>query len=298
MSKILKNQVPRTTFLDEEDDIEVKMVLWPNESSIEKLVVNVSYGHGENPEIYDTFTEEQRKQAIDTAVKEGSLPKCMEMIGNFVFLVKNLPLTATHCLVRHRTLTVLQSSTAVSDLRHVNFMMPKSFARNEIYYHKVKQWMLEGKQLYIEGVEQHGLSSQNARIMISKNNDNHMFICGNLSALRMAYGQRVCRQEEPVTNNIVFEAIKKHIVSKFPYLESYFVSDCEKGTCLHCKCSPHSNIVFKRNELHSKNVPKDWVDKTLHDQTRDEMNAGKTIVRETFLGKTLRIDKDGLKKNK
>jgi thymidylate synthase ThyX len=296
MSKILSQQVARTTFLDEEADLEVKMMMWPNEDAVEKVIVNVCYGY-DKPEVYDTMTEEERKKAIETAVKEGSLPKALEMIGNFVFLCKGLSLTTTHCLVRHRLLTIMQSSTAVGDLRHVNFMMPKSFARNDKYYSRVKQWMLEGKQLYIEGVEQQGLSSQNARILIPKNNDNHMFICGNLNALRMAYGQRVCNQEEPKQNNIVFEEIKKLIVSKFPYLEGYFVSDCSKGSCLHCKTSPHANIVFKRNELHSKNIG-DWKDTTLHDQTRDEMNAGPTIKHETFLNKTLRVDKDEFKRNK
>ena len=203
------------------------------------------------------------------------------MLGKFVFLIENISLTVTHCLVRHRFFTILQQSTAVSDQRDVNFVMPRSFARDDEFYNEVKSWYLEGKKLFCKAVDEHGISVQNARLLIPKNNCNHMFIGADVLALKHAYGQRVDTQEEPIQNNIIFKEIKRLVLEKFPYLEKVFVSHCETGHCLHCKPGKHSNVVFKRNYLHSKRLMPGYLlanpDNTLHDKTRDEMNEGPVI---------------------
>jgi len=287
MSRILHGKVPKTKFLDEEKAIEVELISFPDKKLTEKMIVNTCYGHS-NPEIYDTLKDFERKEAINEVLSNKTLPKALEMTGKFVFLIKNISLTITHCICRHRFFTILQSSTAVDDLRNVNFVMPKSFARNEKFYEKIKNWYLQGKELFCEGVDEHGLSVQNARLLIPKNNLNHMFIGMDLKSFSEAYSQRVCVSEEPVQNNIIFKKMKDLILEKFPYFKDYFKSHCETGRCLHTKAGKHSNIVFKRDELHKKFLPKDYSpdirDNLLHDKTRDGMNKGPDIVEEKYEG--------------
>jgi hypothetical protein len=106
-------------------------------------------------------------------------------------------------------------------------------------------------------------------------------------AFKNAYSRRSCIQEEPTVSTVVFEKIKALIVDKFPYLEGVFISGCSVGACLHSKIGKHANIVFKRNELHRKFLPKDYdlsKEDTLHDKTRNEMNEGPEITSEKYIG--------------
>lgn len=287
MSRILKGQKPKTTFLDEESSIEVKLISYPDIKQTERMLIDTCFGHS-TPEIYDTLNKKEIERALQEVISGGTLPKGLEMTGKFVFLLKNIPLTVTHMVVRHRFFTILQRSTAVECMRHEDYVMPRSFSRDEAYYEKVKQWYLLGKELYCEGVDEKGLSVQNARLFLPKNNCNHMFVGFDIKAFQMAYGQRKDSQEEPIQSNILFEKMKQEIVGLFPYFDKYLQSNCDRGDCLHSKPGKQSNIVFKRNELHQKYLPKDYLknnpDNVLHDQTRDEMNEGPIIKEEYYEG--------------
>lgn len=285
--RTLKDKKPITTFIDEEDSVSVELISWPNLKQTERMFVNTCYGH-EDPEVYDKLSKKEKTHAIKTLLEGGSLPKGLEMCGKFVFLIKNIPLTVTHCLVRHRFFTILQSSTAVKDLRNESFLMPKSFSRDKQFYTRVKDWYLMGKDLFCEAIDKHEMSVQNARHLIPKNNSNHMFIGCDLLTLKMAYSQRMDTQEEPIQHNIIFKRMKELVIEKFPYLESFFVRGCDVGMCLHSKPGLHSNVVFKRDKLHRKFLPKgydcDKKDNLLHDFTRDEANNGPKIEKETYIG--------------
>jgi len=283
MSRINKNKIPETTFLDEEESIKVSLLSYPDPKQTERMLIDVCHGHSKST-TFNKLTKRERESSIQTLIKGGALPKGLEAMGKFVFLIENISLTITHCLVRHRFFTILQRSTAVDDLRDENFVMPKSFNRNKDYYKRIKQWYVEGKKLYCEGVDKQGLSVQNARLLIPKNNCNHMFIACDLKSFNEFYVQRTDNQEEPIQNNIIAEKMKDLIIEKFPYLKDYFKCGCDIGRCLHLKTGLMNNIVFKRNKKHSKSLPKNYKENTLHDKTRDEMNAGPKIKTEHYWG--------------
>ena len=288
MSRIKIGKIPETTFSDEETNIIVKLMSHPDVKQTEKMLIDTCYGY-KDPDIYDKLNDKEREDAIKEVISGGTLPKSLEMTGKFVFLIDNISLTITHCLVRHRFFTILQSSTAISDMRDAEFLMPKSFARDKEFYEKIKNWYLEGKELFAEAVDKHNISVQNARLLIPKNNRNHMFVGFDIKAFAEAYGQRMCSAEEPIQLGIIFSKMKYEICKLFPYFNNYLKTHCEMGRCLHTKTGKHSNIVFKRDEMHRKFLPKDYdpdkEDNLLHDMTRDEMNSGEYIKTEKYIGR-------------
>jgi len=287
MGTILKHQKSHTRFIDEINNIKVTLLSYPDVEMTKRVIIDVCHGY-DKPDIYDRLCDTERGEALNTVMKEGTLPKALEMIGKFVFLIENISLTSTHCLVRHRFFTILQRSTGVDDLRNEPFVMPRSFNKDKVFYDKVKKWYLDGKDLFCEALDNQDISIQNARLFLPKNNCNHMFIGCDLKSFKEAYGQRVDTCEEIIQNNIIFTKMKDLILEKFPYFKDYFKSDCEIGKCLHCRPGKHANVVFKRDKLHSdfskKYDPSYDVDneKTLHNKTRDELNEGVEIVDEEY----------------
>ncbi len=285
MSTIPYNKEPETTFLDERDAFEVSLISYPDIEKSKKMIINVASGYND-PNIYDKLSNTERDKVIEDIIKDGTLPKCLEMLGKFVFLIENIPLTCTHMWVRERFFTILQMSTATACQRDANFVMPRAFARNKEFYKRIKAWYLLGKILYKDGVDKYGLSVQDGRLLIPKNNCNYIFIGCDALAFKNAYFRRSCTNEEPVVSTMVFEEMKKLILEKFPYLKNLFISGCSVGACLHTKKGCHANVVFKRNQLHKKFLPKDYLkqspDNLLHDKTRDEMNRGPIIKEEEY----------------
>jgi len=283
--RIHKGEKPTTKILDERNAIEVELISWPDIKQTKKMLVQTCHGYS-NVVDYDNMSEQDRDETLKQIVSNNTLPKSAEMTGKFVFLVKNISLTITHCLVRHRFFTILQKSTAVNDLRNENFVMPRSLARDKDFYNDVLNWYKLGKELFCEAVDNHNVSVQDARVLIPKNNCNHMFIGCDLLSLVNAYGQRVDTQEEPIQHNIIFEEMKALVLEKFPYFEKMFKSHCDSGRCLHCRPGSHTNIVFKRNEAHKKFLPDGYLDKhpdnLLHNKTRDEMSDGKEVEEVNF----------------
>jgi thymidylate synthase ThyX len=291
MSRIPYGETPKTKFLDEIDAVEVQLLDFPSLDRIKKVLVDVVYGFEETG-TYDKLSEEDREKYIQDLLKEGALPKGMEMM-NFTILIKNISLTTTHMWVRHRFFSIIQRSTATNCLRKESFVMPRSFGRNKEFYEEIKQWYLAGKALYCKAVDEMGCSVQDARVLIPKNNCNHMYIHTNLLALKDALGKRMDTAEETIVNNIICKKIINLLVDKFPILNGFFKADCETGRCLHSKPGKFSNVCFKRDELHQKFLPTDYLinnpDNLLHDFTRDEMNKGDPIKTETYQGKSKQI---------
>lgn len=286
MSRIPYGEIPKTKFLDEINAVEIELLDFPEEERINRVLVDVVYGF-EGTGTYDKLSKEDREKYIKDLLKEGALPKGMEMM-NFTLLIKNISLTTTHMWVRHRFFSIIQRSTATNCLRNENFVMPRSFKRNDEFYEEVKKWYLAGKALYCKAVDNIGCSVQDSRVLIPKNNCNHMYIHASLLALRDALGKRMDTAEETIVNNIICNKIIKLIVDKFPILDGFFKADCLTGRCLHSKPGKFSNVCFARDEIHKKFLPEDYLknnpDNLLHDYTRDEMNSGPTIIEEEYIG--------------
>ena len=280
-SKLLKlenkNQTPITRFIDQQEAIEVKLVNFPDPMRSEQTMVDfifASWRSEGNKYISDW------REIIIQSLKGNTLNLALETLS-FTFLVKNIGLHITHCIVRHRIgVTFSQRSTVTSDIRNDDILVPRSFTKDPEMYSAYKRWVLQGKMLYADMIDMGIAPSQDARLCIPKNNSNYIYMHCSLLALINFISKRSCMNEEPIELNIIARKMRDLVVEKFSYFKTIFKSICDQNRCLHQRPGFFANCVYKRDIDHvvkEENI-------TLHDSTRNEMIDGKPVKLEIYRG--------------
>lgn len=263
---IQKNKIPKTRFVDKLNAVKVVMLDYPDPERAKKVLVNFSEGSWfEN--FYEQATEEQKNDAVHDLLSGAMLGQGLEAL-QFTFLVSGLDLQDSHAIVRNRIgVSFLQQSQAVQPFTDSDILVPRAFTKHDDLLQRYKRWCYLGKQLYQDMLETEDISITDARLAMPKTVPVWINVSCNLMTLLQIYSKRADSQEEYVALNIVVEKMKELVVEKFPYMKGYFVSSCDKKTCLHCKPSYKCNCIFKRDNKHL--VEKEnW---TLHSKTKYEL---------------------------
>lgn len=282
--KLKHGEVPYTRFIDNQNAVEVQLIDYPEDTRLKRLVVDMASSSWV-PNISAKLSEEEINTEFHDILKGNSLGQAMEAM-EFTFLVKGLSIHGTHALVRNRIgIAYMQMSQAVRDLRHDDILVPRAFGKYPELLAKYKELCLMSKELYSELIDTENISVADARLCLPRSIPNHIYFTCNFLTLQSIYAKRSDTAEEAVELNIMCKQIKKLIVEKFPYLEQYLISSCEKGTCFHQKKGFKANCIYKRDKLH--HIPNYEDEFTLHDKTKEELSDGPEINTELYTGKDL-----------
>lgn len=153
----------------------------------------------------EIFAAEIQKTALNTPV---------EML-NFVFLVRDVPRSFTHQLVRTRVGAsyVQQSTRFIGSLDTYKVLVPATcLIGSEIdadYY-----WgNVDAIRAYANVVEKQGIKSEDARQLLPHSILTHVFWSINMKALKLVYNQRWCCHAEPSTWLPVMRQVKRLITN-------------------------------------------------------------------------------------
>jgi thymidylate synthase (FAD) len=272
----------KTKFIDKLDAVKVVMLDYPDTERAKKVLVNFSEASWFE-DFYSQASEEDKTTAIHDLLSGNMLGQGLEAL-QFTFLVSGLDLHDSHAVVRNRIgVSYLQQSSAVRPLTNSDILVPRAFTKHTNLLERYKQWCLDGKRIYQDMLETGDISITDARLVLPKTTPVWINISCNLMTLLAIYSKRSDTQEEYVALNIMVEKMKELVIEKFPYMKGYFVSACDKKTCLHCKPGYKCNCIFKRDDKHQTFID-NW---TLHDKTKKELmlDCNKYIT-ENYIGHT------------
>jgi thymidylate synthase ThyX len=274
-------ELPETVFVDQQDEIKVTMIDYPDPERVQSLVVNMA-GSSWVPFSTEGLSIEQIHKEFDDTMTGNGLGQAMEAL-QFTFVIEGLTLHGTHALVRNRIgIAYMQQSHAVRDFRHDKILVPRSYGKYPQLLEKYKEWCTMGKQLYADLLDTQEISINDARLSLPKTIPSHIYFSCNFMTLQSIYAKRSDTQEEAVEMNIMAQGIKDAVISKFPYLEKYLVKSCDKGTCLHNRKGFKANCIYARDDLHKIAGYEDEF--TLHKKTKAELSEGPHIRAEAWLG--------------
>jgi len=264
---IKQGEDPYTCFKDHMESITVELIDWPDPERLKKVFVNMA-----NASWYRDFTNDATPEEVDESIAKlfsgEVLGQGLEH-AKFCFVVDGLTLHGTHSLVRNRIgIAYMQRSLAVSDLRHEDILVPRAFTKDADVLQRYIDWCLTGKQLYADMMDSGEFAQGDARMCLPKTIPSWCYCTATLPTIMSIYSKRSDTQEEHPEMNVMVALLRDLIVEKFPYMEKYFVSACDAGTCLHCKPGYEANCIYKRDAKHQVEGPENW---TMHDKTRDEL---------------------------
>lgn len=269
--KIKKDEEPKTCFYDYPSNVKVTMIDYPDEERIKKTFVNFATSSW-----FPNYAEDLSKKEIQEEIKDllsGNTLGLGIETAQFTFLVEGITLHDSHALVRNRIgITYAQQSQAVRDLRHDNILIPQSYCKYPELEERYTKWCIEGKKLYSDLLDTGNISVNDARLSLPKTIPVWIYFSCNLMTLISLLEKRLDTQEESIGLNEMSKQIVSLVLDKFPYLEPFLKSACDKGKCFHQKKGFKANCIYKRDDKHI--IPGYEDEFTLHDKTKEELSRG------------------------
>ncbi len=175
--------------------------------------------------------KEGELELLAREIQKTPLATPIEML-NFVFLVRDVPRSFTHQLVRTRigASYVQQSTRFIGALENYKVLVPESClvaGKVDEDYHTGIVYSI---QAYANAVEKNGIKSEDARQLFPHALLTHVFWSINLKALRLVYNQRWCCCAEPSTWLPVMRQVKRAITEMCgPVIGGMLTASIDRG---------------------------------------------------------------------
>lgn len=171
---------------------------------------------------------EEAKAMIKDALN-GALWGCLEKVA-FVFILKNVPRTFTHQLVRTRVgASYAQQSQRFTKFDEKQFHTPTFYPQKTL--EKYQEACLKAGEAYDELMKM-GMHPQDARNVLPGATNTHVMVSWTLKTLVDVASKRTCYQAQPFWK-VVFNQIRKEIALNVdPFFAQLMVPPCaSKGFC-------------------------------------------------------------------
>ncbi len=265
-----------TVFTQHLQNIDVELLSSP---SIDELLEYIPrWGTATwNDTPHNDYTQEERKQILNDLFEGKILPTAMETIG-LVFLISNMDLIDVTHLLRHRTMSFSAICSADRDLRNENALVKSSILHNDEFYKRYKKIVKDSKNLYADMVDSDEISLLDARTILPRCLEHHYYARVNLKDALHFIKQRIDRQIQPESDNIIALKMWIEIVRRYPQIKKLI--DINEPDIWYIKTAPtgrSSNIYMPEKPRNDTFEYKEqWF---IYKKERKEMSGGHVFIK-------------------
>lgn len=268
-------QLPKTEFLPHLENIVVKMVDYPRRENVMQYIPELALATWEDDPRSD-YSKEVREQTVKDLFNFKLLPTAMETMG-FTFLISNIDLVDVTHLIRHRTMSFSAHCTGDRDQRFDEMLVKPSIEESK-YYRQFCSIVEDAMNLYAEMVDDpdQDISILDARTILPRGMTNHYYARVNLKDLIHYLGQRLDRQIQPESDNIIALRMLIEVAKVYPEIKD--TVDLDKPDMWYIKTAQtdHSSNLYmpeERNDIFDHK--KQWF---VYKKKRSEMSGGHRFV--------------------
>lgn len=278
----LKNPVPKrfgekpkTKFKEHLQEINVRLMNSSSMFDLKQYVPGWGTATWHDDPLQEMSTEECT-QVIQDMFDGNILPSSRETV-QFVFLLSNIDKVDVTHLLRHRDFSFSAVCSADRDLRHEKALVKNSIREHESFAIRFCHLVQQCKELYAEMVDTKEISMLDARTILPVCLEHHYFVRCNLNGVINFVSQRIDRQIQPESDNIVALKMWIEVVKQFPQAKK--IIDVHRPDMFYCKTVPtgrNSNIYMPeipRNDTFE--YKKQWF---IYKKQRSEMRGGQLFV--------------------
>jgi len=268
------NEGPHTKFMEALNAIRVESVDSPDRFKVLAYLPRYSLATSEDHPV-DGYTGVEQQKALDDLFAFKLLPSAMETI-RFTFLISNIDLVDVTHLIRHRTMSFSAHCSGDRDMRHDDVMMKASILNSE-FKHRYRELLKEAKDLYSDMIDSKDISLVDARTCLPRSLANHYYASVSLKDLIPYFKQRLDRQIQPESDNVVALRMLIEVAKVFPEIgrlidleapDMYYINTCP---------TDHSTNLY---EPELKNDLFDWKEQWfIYPKTRADMAGGHVFMK-------------------
>lgn len=271
--KVKWNQKPSTEFKNHLESINVTLLSAPTMDELRSYIPQFATATWQDhPK--KTFTDEERDEVISDLFKGILLPTAMETIS-LTFLIEGMDLIDVTHLIRHRSFSFSAQCTADRDMRHDEALIKPGIAINHDFNFRFKRLVKEAKKLYSDMVDSNVVSILDARAILPRCLASHYYMRGNLKDVLGFIRQRLDRQIQPQTDNIIALQMWIAVCRQYPLIKDlidvnapdhWYIKTAPTGRTTNAYPPEEKNDTFEWNE--------DWF---LYHKKRSEFPGSETF---------------------
>jgi thymidylate synthase (FAD) len=235
---------PTTKFLEALNAIKVELIDCPTRKQIMKYIPRYALATWEDHPRHH-YNPKQKAAALDDLFNRKLLPTAMETIG-FTFLISNIDLVDVTHLIRHRNMSFSAHCTGDRDQRHDECLIKPSIATSQ-FSDRYKELVEGCKKLYADMVDAE-VSILDARTILPRSMTNHYYARVNLRDLIPFFNQRLDRQIQPESDNIIALRMLLEVAKIFPEISNCVDLDRPDEWFIKTAQQDHSSNLYLPEE--------------------------------------------------
>ena len=191
---------PVTEYKEHLNAIRVELIDAPTYQQLLSYIPSYALATWED-EPRNDYSYKEREKAVEDLFEGKVLPTALETIG-LTFLISNIDLIDVTHLIRHRSMSFSAHCTGDRDQRNDPCLVKSSIIHSE-FYDRFTELVHATKQLYADMVDSELISILDARTILPRALTNHYYARVNLRDFIGFLHQRLDRQIQPESDNIV-----------------------------------------------------------------------------------------------
>jgi thymidylate synthase ThyX len=212
--KIRFGEDPDFEFVNDLENIKVTLVdctPWENIMKYAPGWVNATWA--DEPRL--EYTPVEIADSLEKIFNFNTLPSVLETI-RLTFLIEGISVQDVTHLLRHRTFSFSAQCTGDRWLTHQKAVVPESIQNSPEFYERYVELTKACRQLYVDMINSKKISIMDARLILNKNHDNFYYASCNFKDLIGFIKQRIDRQIQPKSDNIVAYQMYLELCRAYP----------------------------------------------------------------------------------
>lgn len=277
-----------TTFKNNLDTIDVQLIGVMPYSELNSVCgpwVKATWAENPLESQYDNNLE----YYIKGAVKGEILPSLLETIP-LTFLINGISLIEVTHLLRHRQFSFSADCSGDKMWNDKDALVPSSIEQSEEFFQRYKSIVHEAKKLYCDVINSKKISIMDARYILPRCLSTYYFVHCNLRSAIDFIKQRIDKQIQPETDNIIAYKMWLEICKQYPFLKELINFHVPATNYIkQANTNNASNLYFpdKDSDIFEWN-PKSFVYKC----TRDALNGTNKGAKNHFKKVMKNIEKE------
>lgn len=209
---------PTTTFKNNLQSIDVELMSAPTmdelRSYLPQFITATWQEHGD--EHYDNnISTKEKDEIIKDAFFGRALPTALETI-NLVFRISGISLQEVTHIIRYRQAAFSADCSGDKWWTHKDALVPNAVEHSKEFYERYQKIVEDAKKLYCDMIDSKAISIMDARYILPRCLDTFYYMRINLKDAIYFIKQRIDKQIQPETDNIIAYQMYCAILEQYP----------------------------------------------------------------------------------
>lgn len=225
--KMCYDEKQETKFVNNLDSIKITLIDAPSLEELMNYLPEFTRATW-NDEIDSTkfLNEKERLALVKDAFFGRTLPTAQETI-NLMWKIEGISLQEVTHILRYRNAKFSADCSAEKWWHKRNALIPNSIQNCEEIYDKIKKNIEEAKQLYCDLIDTRKVSIADARSILPRCLETFYFMGTTFKDVIHIIKQRIDRQIQPETDNIIAYQMYIELLKKYPVLNNLIDVDAQ-----------------------------------------------------------------------